>query len=399
MAATGTPAASRRGHGTVLVALVVTLTSALPAFLTGALGVELRADLGLSVTQLGAGVSAYFGASALCSAPLGRLGQRLGAVTAVRLSALATAAGMVSIGTWVQSFTALLGCLAVAGAANALGQPTMNAFLTRGIAPGRLGLAFGIKQAGIPLTVFVSGVSLPALALTVGWRAVFLAAAGIALAVALGVGQVVRGTGTERRRAGRPETSPHLLIVLAALAAAAALVGNATGAFLVSAAVASGWAQGAAGALLAAASLVSVLVRVSAGGLIDRSGGEGLRGVALLLSAGVLGFVALATSLPALFVVGALLAFGGGWAWPGLFNFAVVTRNPNAPAAATGVTQTGVYVGAAAGPVSFGALAGAVSYDAAWALLAALALLAATLAVIARRALGSERPAVSPAEA
>ena len=51
------------------------------------------------------------------------------------------------------------------------------------------------------------------------------------------------------------------------------------------------------------------------------------------------------------------LAFATGWAWPGLFNLAVVRVNPSAPGAATGITQTGTYLGAVVGPVLFGVVA------------------------------------------
>ena len=54
----------------------------------------------------------------------------------------------------------------------------------------------------------------------------------------------------------------------------------------------------------------------------------------------------------------------------GLFNLAVVRMNPAAPAAATGITQTGVYVGALAGPVLFGVLVEAHGYPLAWVLAA-----------------------------
>ena len=57
--------------------------------------------------------------------------------------------------------------------------------------------------------------------------------------------------------------------------------------------------------------------------------------------------------------VGVVLGFGLGWAWPGLMNFAVVRLHPQAPAAATSITQTGVYAGGCLGPLALGALAGA----------------------------------------
>ena len=39
-------------------------------------------------------------------------------------------------------------------------------------------------------------------------------------------------------------------------------------------------------------------------------------------------------------------------------NFAVVRLHPQAPAAATSITQTGVYAGGCLGPLALGALAG-----------------------------------------
>jgi len=85
-------------------------------------------------------------------------------------------------------------------------------------------------------------------------------------------------------------------------------------------------------------------------------------------------------------VSGALLAFGAGWGWPGLFNFAVVKTSPGAPAAATGITQTGASSGAAFGPLLFGFVVEAASYEAAWTVSAAVAL-AALATILAGRAM------------
>ena len=67
----------------------------------------------------------------------------------------------------------------------------------------------------------------------------------------------------------------------------------------------------------------------------------------------------LAVAGPVPLVAGVVLGFGLGWAWPGLMNFAVVRLHPQAPAAATSITQTGVYAGGCLGPLGLGALAGA----------------------------------------
>ena len=75
----------------------------------------------------------------------------------------------------------------------------------------------------------------------------------------------------------------------------------------------------------------------------------------------------------------------GRWGWPGLFNLAVVDLNRNAPGAATGVTQSGIYVGAAAGPAAYGVISAELGYSAAWAASGVLCLAAALAFVFASR--------------
>jgi predicted MFS family arabinose efflux permease len=82
-------------------------------------------------------------------------------------------------------------------------------------------------------------------------------------------------------------------------------------------------------------------------------------------------------------VVGTVVGFGLGWSWPGVLNFAVVQLNPRAPAAATSITQSGVYVGGCVGPLVFGLLA-AHSYPLAW-LVAAAAMVGAAVTMLVGR--------------
>src|SRR3712207_8300789 len=96
-----------------------------------------------------------------------------------------------------------------------------------------------------------------------------------------------------------------------------------------------------------------------------------------------------------LLVLGTLLAFGAGWGWPGLFNFAVVLTNPGAPAAATGITQTGASGGAALGPLVFGLVVEATSYDVAWLVSGAIALAALAAILVARSLLLRGRMAIA----
>jgi len=103
-----------------------------------------------------------------------------------------------------------------------------------------------------------------------------------------------------------------------------------------------------------------------------------------MLIVGTAGFVLLATGRSWPFVLGTMLAFGAGWGWHGLFNFAGVKYNPNVPAAATGITQTGAAAGSAAGPFLFGVIVESTSYGTAW-LSAGAAALVAVAAIFAGR--------------
>jgi predicted MFS family arabinose efflux permease len=107
--------------------------------------------------------------------------------------------------------------------------------------------------------------------------------------------------------------------------------------------------------------------------------------VALLVS-GAGGFALLAVGEPAPFVAGVFVAFALGWGWPGLFNLAVVDLHREAPGAATGISQTGIYVGAAGGPAAYGLLSSAIGYAAAWGVAGALSLVAAAAVASAARA-------------
>jgi hypothetical protein len=82
--------------------------------------------------------------------------------------------------------------------------------------------------------------------------------------------------------------------------------------------------------------------------------------------------------------VGAVLAYGAAWGWPGLFNYAIVRQSRAAPAAATGVTQSGLFAGLLVGPPTFGWLVETRSYQVAWGVFALLLLLAAALLRIGR---------------
>ncbi|MFI6821438.1 MFS transporter [Micromonospora sp. NPDC050187] len=367
-------------------AVTTTVACVLPVFLVGGMAVQMGAELGFSATGLGVAVAVYFGVSALASVPSGALVERYGPARTARLGILLAAGSLLAVATVARSYPVLVVLLAVGAAANALGQLASNTTLARHVPAHRQGLSFGVKQAAIPVATLLAGAAVPAVALTAGWRWAFGIAACAAVAALCAVpgeeaGPVRRGGAGQR---GRPP-APLVLIGMAATLAAAAA--NALGTFLVDSAATRGLDPGLAGLTLTLGSAVCVLARVSAGWLADRRTGSHVVVVAGMLGVGALGLVLLAVAGTVPLVVGVVLGFGLGWAWPGVMTFAVVRLYPQAPAAATSITQTGVYAGGCLGPLALGLLADRFGYPTMWATGAAAMLLAAALMLTATRTL------------
>ena len=157
--------------------------------------------------------------------------------------------------------------------------------------------------------------------------------------------------GGRRTQAGRSGDVPLGPLVLLAVAVGFAAGANGTlAAFIVSAGVDAGMGESTAGLVLTFGSAAGITMRLLMGRMADRRGGRHLPVVSLLMLGGAAGYLLLAPGTVPTHLLGAFVAFGSGWAWPGLFNLAIVRLNPGAPAAATGITQTGVYVGRAVRP-------------------------------------------------
>jgi MFS family permease len=378
---------------TALAAVAAVVTAGvLPAFLTGALSVQIRRDLDFGEAALGAAIAGFFVGAALTSAVLGRVAERLGPELSMRLSAALSAASLLVIAAGARSFEALVVMLAVGGVANAMSQPAANLFIARRFDARRLGLALAVKQSSVVAGTVLGGLAVPTIALTVGWRWAFVAGAGIALAGALTVPSAGEGRGREAAGADRSgDTSWAALIVLAAgIGLGAAAAGTLT-TFYVNAGVAAGMAEGTAGVVVAAGSASVIVVRLVAGARADRRQGRNLPVVATMLVLGAAGYLLFATESKAMLLAATPLTFAAGWGWPGLFNLAVVRANPGAPGLASGVTQTGTYLGAVAGPLLFGTLAENRSYTAAWGLAACCSLTAAGLMILGRMLLVRQR--------
>jgi MFS family permease len=422
----------------VVATAAVTTACVLPSFLLGGMAVQVRRDLGFGTSAVGLAFATFFVAASLASAGGGRVAERIGAVPALRLAALVSAGGSLAVAAGARSFATLLAPLAVAGAANAVCQPAANLLIARAVPADRQGLGFATKQSAIPMATLLAGFAVPTLALTIGWRWAYVAAALLALATfplvpadaagrarprsrpapapnpgaqpsgaeadpgcplpATTAGPAETGPGTRAAAGGRgaagrrADVGRGVMAVLTVGIGFGAAAGGTLGSFLVSAAVDAGIHEGAAGLLLTIGSLAGITVRLAAGVRADRRGGNHLRVVALMLAAGAGTFALMATGQPWAYAVAGPAGFCTAWAWPGLFNLAVVQANPSYPAAATGITQTGTYIGAVSGPLLFGVIADHTSYPMAWLVAAAFALIAAAVMGVGQARLDQPQP-------
>jgi MFS family permease len=379
------------GVRALAAAALLTTVGVLPVFLLGGLAVLVRADLGFDEVRLGISVAAYFAAAAVGSVHAGRLAQQFGAQRSLRWGAALSVGCLLGVAS-AQTWLLLTASLLIGGIANSLIQVAANLLLSGAVSPARQGLAFGVKQAAIPAATLLGGLAVPLVGVTVGWRWAFVLAAVLALVAT--ATQRQQGAGV-RPAVVRPSvaTAPAPLVVLAAGAGCGAAAANSLGSFLVEFVVSVGWSPAAAGRTLAIGSLAGLGARLLVGWLADRGASRTLRGVAAQLGLGAIAFALLPSAggtLPALTAV-VVLAFATGWGWPGLFNFLVVRENRAAPAAATGVTQAGVYAGGVVGPLAFGAAVQYGSYALAWRGAGGVLLLGAVLLLVGRR-LAAARP-------
>ncbi len=399
--------APRPGTRAVAIGMVATTLGILPAYLTAGMAVFLRDDLDFSRSALGLAMSVFFLVSALGSVPAGRFAEARG--TRLTLASSALIAG-VSLGgialarTWPQ----LLAALVIGGMANAMTAPASNRYLVDRVRLDRRGLAMAIKQTSFPLATFGSGLAVPVIGLTIGWRWAFVLASVVAVAACVHFTTRIppdpertpTGTnglaaaGTARGDEGAP-TRPEpdqpmwILVVLAFGASLGTAAGSSLASFYVESTVDGGLAAGAAGVGLAAGSLFGVLARLSFGAAADRMTAtlrfRHVAGLFVIGGVGMLGFAGPSTNLVLLLVTTAL-AFGAGWGWHGLFHLAIVQASPSAPAASTGVVMVGLFLGGIYGPAAFGFIADTVSFAASWTFLSISLLCGAViLAVVDRR--------------
>lgn len=365
-------AANRPLRGLATAACGLSL-AALPAFLVGGLAPQIRAEMGFTETQLGLALSAAFLAGALVGPMGGRVADTIGPRWSVALGALFSAASLIGLGIVAGSYLHIALLLGVSGLSFSLMDPGLAILVTRALPRPRHGLAFGVKEASVPLATLVAGLAVPSIALTHGWRWAFLL--GIlplsGLVWLLARIHLPVSPGHDKEEVGIPPGARLRTVAVAAALGSTAASG--IGVFLTESAVAMGLSPANAGLLLALGGVAGIASRLLTGVLADRRGDTQLGLIALMLAVGAASIVVGSLGHPAALVVGTMGTFAGAWGWTGLLFLSLVRAAPASPGAAAGIGLAGLAVGNAVGPLAFGVAAASLGYRTAWVLAAVLA--------------------------
>lgn len=134
---------------------------------------------------------AYIGIYTSISYAMSMLGGLLGGPLVLRIGSIGTA--IVGCGLFLGGLAAFTVTVPAMGAVSAflvglgygLVNPTSSHILARQSPPKRRAFVFSLKQTGVPIGGTATGILLPLIALTFGWRAAALAAGSLAILLAL----------------------------------------------------------------------------------------------------------------------------------------------------------------------------------------------------------------------
>src|SRR5690349_21324428 len=142
-----------------------------------------RADYGVSYTEIGVALAAFNTVSAVLQTPAGFLVDRLGA-RILLIAGLLLGAGAFIVAGLVDSFWVMVAMFAVAGVGNTVYHPADYALLSQHVPSARIGQAFSVHTFAGMLGSAVAPPTLLMMHAVWGWRGAFIGAGILGLAVA-----------------------------------------------------------------------------------------------------------------------------------------------------------------------------------------------------------------------
>jgi sugar phosphate permease len=341
---------------------------------------QLRAEYGLSLTEIGLLLAATSGGMVLTLLAWGLLTDRVGERVVVALGLGAAGLAFVAA-AMLPPFAVVFALLTLAGMSGASVSAASGRAVMGWFGPDQRGFALGIRQTAVPLGWAVAALTLPWI-VAAGGLAAGLAALGAGCLVGAAVGvALLHDPPREVLEVGDP-ARPLRDRRLWRLSAGSTLYVVAqivlTGFLVVYLHDERGFSVSAAAAVLAAVSVAGGALRIALGALSDRLATRivPLAGIGLVL-AGAVALAALLADASSWVLVPALAAAGAvSSSWNGLsFTAAAELAGRGQAGAALGFQQTALALGCAVAPAPFAALVGATSWQAGFACLAALPLL------------------------
>jgi len=349
-------------------------------------------DLGLSRTAFGSLASLSFAVAIPCSYFGGRAVDRIGG-RRLLFGLVVTAIISVLLVARADAFGWLVGAAAVAGLSQSMANPVTNHLVSAFVRRGHQGMLMGVKQSGVQMSQFATGIALPPLALLIGWRGAMTALLVPAFGALALAGRFVPPDAANREAVPRGSSGAgravawwlcgYLFLVGVAIQAANAYLPLYAFEVL-------GLPAALAGSLAGIVGGVGVVSRLGWGWVGGRSPDPGRLLTALAVAATV-AFAAIAAAgsiggVP-LLIVGVAGYAATAAAANVVVMLAVVQTAPRGTTGrATGILAIGLFSGFACGPVAFGALVDATgSYRLGWILAAAFCAASAVAAAGWRR--------------
>lgn len=372
---------------TMLLCNSLTVLAVTPAFLLGAMTLEVRRDIAVGPSDVGTAVGIMFTVSAISARLLGAIVQRIGHRWAMVVSGGLSAITLVLCG-FATGLPWLAWTFALGGLANGTAHPAVNETIAKTMPLHRQGLAFGIKQSSIPAATLCCAIAVPAVAPELSWRVAFWIFAALAVALAAASLTLRPMQDDSRNDPGQHPSEQSQafdaqslttgqMILVTAVAGAGMAAATSLGVFLIPTGVHVGLDAALAASIGALCSVICIAMRIGLGWSLDR---YAVRNEYLITSAflivGSSGYVFLTLDSELSFIIGAAVGYGIGWGWTGLMQASVVKDNKSRVASATGALMVGTSFGAAFGPFAFGRVAESYSYGHAWLMSAALSLVA-----------------------
>ncbi len=144
----------------------------------------IKADYGVSYTELSLALIVFNVVSAVLQTPVGFLADRIGARVTL-IGGLLIGSGAVAVAGLAEAFWMFIAMFAVLGLANTVYHPSDYALLSERVAPRRLTQVFSFHTCAGMIGSAVAPVSLLFMEGMIGWRGAFLCAAAFGVGAAL----------------------------------------------------------------------------------------------------------------------------------------------------------------------------------------------------------------------